>query len=154
MGKAHPNIFEIVDVIKKKQATTEINLEKFAAGTNQPPMKEEIMHLMRLIVVIPLLESEMVIDPGLVIVIDKVIDVQLWSSILLNSLPCYSDKTWGNKAGGCCLLHKAFEDPIPRSVQILQLQSLDLWPNCLGVMVVAARVQWSEFNRKTLMWAC
>ena len=66
VGKPHPNIFAIVDVIKKKQATTEINLEKFAAGTNQPPMKEEI-HLTRLIVVIPLLESEMVIDPGLVI---------------------------------------------------------------------------------------
>ena len=97
----------------------------------------------------------MVIDPGLVIVIDKVIDVvQLWSGILLKSLPCYLNKAWGNKAGGCCLLHKAFEEPIPRSVQLLQLQSLDLWPNCLGVMVVAACVQWLEFNRKTLMWAC
>ena len=117
-------------------------------------MKDEI-HLTRLIVVIPLLESEMVIDPGLVIAIDKAIDVvQLWSGILLNSLPCYSNKAWGNKAGGCCLLHKAFEDLIPRSVQLLQLQSLDLWPNSLGVMVVAARVQWSEFNWKTLMWAC
>ena len=69
--------------------------------------------------------------------------------------PCHATRTkLGGTKRGCCLPHKAFEDLIPRSVHLLQLQSLDLWSNCLGVMVVAARVQWSEFNRKTLMWAC
>ena len=46
MGKPHPNIFEIVDVIMKEQATTEMNLEEFAAGATQPPLKEQI-HLTR-----------------------------------------------------------------------------------------------------------
>ena len=83
----------------------------------------------------------MAIDPGSVKVCDKVIDVvQPWGGFLLNSLPCYSSKAWGNKAGSCCLLHKAFEDSILRSVQLLQPQSLDLSPNCLGVIVVAAPV--------------
>ena len=38
----HPNIFEIVDVITKEQATTEMNLEQFAAGATQPPLKEAV----------------------------------------------------------------------------------------------------------------
>ena len=40
VGKPHPNIFEIVDVIKKEQATTEMKLEQFAAGATQPPLKK------------------------------------------------------------------------------------------------------------------
>ena len=42
VGKPHPNVFKIVDVMKKEQATTEMNLEQFAAGATQPPLKEEI----------------------------------------------------------------------------------------------------------------
>ena len=40
VGKPHPNIFEIVDVIRKEQATTEMKLEQYAAGVAQPPRKK------------------------------------------------------------------------------------------------------------------
>ena len=32
VGKPHPNIFEIMDVIKREQAATEMKLEQYAAG--------------------------------------------------------------------------------------------------------------------------
>ena len=40
MGKPHPNIFEIIDVIRKEQTTTEMKLEQYAAGATQPPRKK------------------------------------------------------------------------------------------------------------------
>ena len=39
MGKPHPNIFEIVDVINREQATTEMKLKHYA-GATQPPRKK------------------------------------------------------------------------------------------------------------------
>ena len=45
IGKPHPNIFEIIDVIKKEQATTEMKLEQFAAGATQPSRKKR--HIQR-----------------------------------------------------------------------------------------------------------
>ena len=55
---------------------------------------------------------------------------------------CYLNKTGGGGGGDKAgvLLHKAFEDSILRSVQLLQPQILDLLPNCLGVVVVAVPV--------------
>ena len=88
------------------------------------------------VVVVPLLESELAIDPDTVKLLllfekytpdkvysYKVIDiVQLWGFLLnsLESLPHYSNK--------------AFEDSI-RPVLLLQSQSLNLLPDCLGVVV-------------------
>ena len=47
MGKPHPNIFEIVDVVRKEQATIEMKLEQYAAGATQPPRKKLEVHSMR-----------------------------------------------------------------------------------------------------------
>lgn len=40
VDKPHPNIFEIVDVIKREQATMEMKWEQYAAGATQPPRKK------------------------------------------------------------------------------------------------------------------
>ena len=40
VGKSQPNIFEIVDVMRKEQATTEMKLNQFEANAMQPPEKE------------------------------------------------------------------------------------------------------------------
>ena len=38
VGKAHPNVFEIVESLKKEQAATEVSLAQLAAGA-APPQK-------------------------------------------------------------------------------------------------------------------
>ena len=77
-----------------------------------------------LIAVVPLLESELAIDQ----VLSKYVTIhwccQLWG--FLNSLPCYSNKAGGNKAGGCCLLHKVLRIP---SVDLYSC-SLKAWTFC------------------------
>jgi len=40
VGKLHPNIFEIVDVMKKQQACTEMKMERFESGETQPAWKK------------------------------------------------------------------------------------------------------------------
>ena len=40
VGKLHPNIFEIVDVMKKQQACTEMKMERFESGATQPAWKK------------------------------------------------------------------------------------------------------------------
>ena len=39
VGKPHPNIFELVDVMRREQATTEMKLEQYATGATQLPRK-------------------------------------------------------------------------------------------------------------------
>ena len=104
------------------------------------------------VVVVPLLESELTIDPGGVKVRDKVFDIVQFWGFLLNSLPCHSNKAWGDETGCRCLLHKSFQDTILRPVLLLQSQSLNLSPDCLEVVVVVSPV--GKFNRRALMRAC
>ena len=62
--------------------------------------------------VIPLLESELAIDPGSVKVCDKVINfVHLWD-FLLNTLPCYSNKTGETKQVAAVFCTKLFRIPL------------------------------------------
>ena len=47
VGKSHPNIFEIVDVMRKEQATTEMKLNQFEAGAMQPSRKRDMCREMQ-----------------------------------------------------------------------------------------------------------
>ena len=39
VGKSHPKIFEIIDVMRKEQATMEMKFNQFEAGAMQPSRK-------------------------------------------------------------------------------------------------------------------
>ena len=46
--KSHPNIFEIIDVMCKEQATTEMKLNQFEAGAMRPSPKKCVQRDARL----------------------------------------------------------------------------------------------------------
>ena len=48
VGKVHPNIFEIIDVMRKEQATTEMKLNQFEAGAMRPSPKKCVQRDARL----------------------------------------------------------------------------------------------------------
>ena len=45
--KFHPNSFEIIDVMQKEQATTEIKLDQFEVGAMQPSRKRRYVQEMK-----------------------------------------------------------------------------------------------------------
>jgi len=55
-GKVHPNIFEIVDVLKKEQACTEMKTEQFESGATQPAQKKRYVDRERRIRTRPLFD--------------------------------------------------------------------------------------------------
>ena len=46
-GKSHPNSFEIIDVMRKEQATTEMKLDQFEVGAMQPSRKRRYLQEMK-----------------------------------------------------------------------------------------------------------
>ena len=46
-GKFHPNSFEIIDVMRKEQATTEMKLDQFEVGAMQPSQKSRYVQEMK-----------------------------------------------------------------------------------------------------------
>ncbi len=42
MGKAHPNIYELVEVIKKEEALTTMRVQRLVAGVSQPPRRRRV----------------------------------------------------------------------------------------------------------------
>ena len=49
IGKAHPNIFEIVEVFKKEQASTEVSLTQLSAGAAPPRRRRRVLLRDRLV---------------------------------------------------------------------------------------------------------
>ena len=49
VGKAHPNIFEIVEVFKKEQASTEVSLTQLSAGAAPPRRRRRVLRRDRLV---------------------------------------------------------------------------------------------------------
>ena len=45
VGKPHPNIFEIIHVIREEQATTEMKLEQYAVGIHLATTKDTVHSL-------------------------------------------------------------------------------------------------------------
>ena len=43
VGKAHPNVFEITEVMKKEQASSEIKLQQLEMGGRAPPRRKRCM---------------------------------------------------------------------------------------------------------------
>jgi len=43
VGKAHPNLFEITEIMKKEQASPEIKLQRLEMGGRAPPLKKRCM---------------------------------------------------------------------------------------------------------------
>ena len=42
VGKAHPNIYELVEVIKKEEALTTMRVQQIVAGASQPPRRRKV----------------------------------------------------------------------------------------------------------------
>ena len=49
VGKAHPNIFEIVEVFKKEQASTEVSLTQLSAGAAPPRRRRRVLRRDRMV---------------------------------------------------------------------------------------------------------
>ena len=49
VGKAHPNIFEIVEVFKKESASTEVSLAQLSAGAAPPRRRRRVLRRDRMV---------------------------------------------------------------------------------------------------------
>ena len=49
VGKVHPNIFEIVEVFKKEQASTEVSLTQLPAGAAPPRRRRRVLRRDRMV---------------------------------------------------------------------------------------------------------
>ena len=92
-----------------------------------------------IIVVVPLLESELNIDPCSVKVCDKVINVvRLWGFLFL--LAMLLEQSWGEQSRWLLSSALSIWGLRPQICTTLAAPKLGLLPNCLGVVVVAAPV--------------
>ena len=42
VGKSHPNIYEIIDVFKREEASTKMKMQMLEAGTQQAPRRRRV----------------------------------------------------------------------------------------------------------------
>ena len=42
VGKPHPNIFELIEVIKKEEVTTRMKMQQFESGAQEPPRRRKV----------------------------------------------------------------------------------------------------------------